>query len=129
MGSSISQYFNSYKRLDVEIYRARGDWTDENNRPLLCEIEGGFATKYDLAIMVKKGFPFFEFIDNVLGRIMEGGIFMHIKNRSFNKLDIEAKFDVPTFTDTYSVINVTHLQTAFYLLMLGYVLAGGCFVT
>ena len=81
MGSSISQYFNSYKRLDVEIYRAWGDWTDENNRPLLCEIEGSVGKKFDLAIMVREGFPFFEFIDDVLGHIIEGGIFMLIKKK------------------------------------------------
>ena len=113
----------------MEIYRARGDWTDENNKPVLCEIEGGIVTTLDLAIEVTKGFPFFEFINDVLGHIIEGGIFMHLKNRSFDKFDIESKFDIPTFADTYCAINIRNLQTAFYLLMLGYVLAGGCFVT
>jgi len=48
---------------------------------------------------------------------------MHIKKSSFYKLKIESKFYVPTFDDTYYAINISHLQTAFYLLMLGYVLA------
>jgi len=54
---------------------------------------------------------------------------MHIKKISFDKLNIESKFDVPTFADTYCDIRITHLQTAFYLLMLGYVLADVCFMT
>ena len=117
------------KDLDLETYRAMGNWTDENNRPLLCEIEGGVVRTFDVSLMVQKGFPFFEFIDDVLGHIAEGGIFMHIKKRSFDKLKIESKLDVPTFDDTYYAINISHLQTAFYLLMLGYVLSVACFVT
>jgi len=116
------------KGLEVEIYRARGEWTDESNRRILCEMDYGFVRTLDFAIMVGKGFPIFEFIDDVLGHIIEGGIFMHIRKRSFDKLKIQSKLDVPTFDDTYYDINIIHLQTAFYFLMLGYVLARVCFV-
>jgi hypothetical protein len=37
--------------------------------------------------------------------------------------------DVHTVADTYCALSVRHLQTALYLLMLGYVLAVVCFVT
>jgi len=73
--------------------------------------------------MLRKGFPFFEYIDDVLGHIFEGGIFTLIKKRSFHKVKTESKLHIPTFDDTYYAINIRHLQTAFYLLMLGYVLA------
>jgi hypothetical protein len=79
--------------------------------------------------VVKKGIPFLKFIDNVLCHIVEIGIFVHKKKRSLDKLNVESKLDVPTFDDTYYAISVIHLQTAFYLLMLGYVWAGACFVT
>ena len=117
------------KDLDIETYSAMGNWTDENNRPLLCEIEGGGVRTIYFPLSVNKGSIFFEFIDDVLSYIAEGGIFMHIKKRSFDKLKIESKLDVPTFDDTYYAISIRHLQTAFYLLMLGYVLAVVCFVT
>jgi hypothetical protein len=115
--------------LANEYYRASGDWTDGNIRPLLCELEDGFVRSYDFVMTVWKGNPLFELIDDVLGHILEGGIFMHIKERSFDKLKMESKLDVPTFADTYYVISIGHLQTAFYLLILGYVLAVGCFVS
>jgi hypothetical protein len=76
-----------------------------------------------------KGTPFLQFINDVLRRIIDGGIIMHIKRKSFEKLKIESKLDVPTSYDTYYAINITHLQTAFYLLILGYVLDVACFVT
>jgi hypothetical protein len=105
--------------LDMEIYRARGDWTDESNRHLLCEFKGGVFRTLEHVMMFKKGTPFFEFIDDVLGHKVEVGIFMHIKKRSFDKLKIESKLDVPTFDDTYCAVSIRHLQTAFYLLFLG----------
>jgi hypothetical protein len=61
-----------------------------------------------------KGDSFLEFVDEVLGHIVEGGIFMHIKGRSFDKLKMESKLDIPTFDNTYSPMSIIHLQTPFY---------------
>jgi hypothetical protein len=113
--------------LDMETYRRREDWTDENNRPLLCELEDGVVRTFDIAFLVRKRSPFFEVIENVVGRIVEGGIFMQIKKRGFVKENIQRKFDFNVFDVTYSAMNFRHLQTAFYFLMLGYVLAGVLF--
>jgi hypothetical protein len=115
--------------LEMENYRRMEGWTDENNRPLLCELEDGVVRRIDLAIVVRKRSPFFEVIDNVVGRIVEGGIFMQIKKRSFVKENAQTKFDFHMFDDTYSAMNIRHLQMAFYFLMLGYVVAVVCFVT
>jgi hypothetical protein len=115
--------------LEMETYLRREDWTDENNRPLLCELEDGVVRTTDLALLFRKGSPFFEVIDNVVGRIVEGEIFMQIKKRSFVKEHVKTKFDFNIFDDTYSTINIRHLQAAFYFLILGYVLAVVCFVT
>ena len=52
-----------------------------------------------------------------------------IKNRNVDEAILESKSDSPTLADTYCAINITHRQTAFCLLMLGFVLAGACFVT
>jgi hypothetical protein len=54
---------------------------------------------------------------------------MHEKKRGFTKAKIETEFSSPTFTDTYCAIDIRHLQTAFCLLMLGYVLSVASFVT
>jgi hypothetical protein len=115
--------------LEMENYRGRRNWTDENNRPLLCELEDGVIRLFDAAISARKGSPFFAIIDDVLGHIIEGGIFLHILKRYFEKEKIESRYHTHTFADTYYVISINHLQTAFYFLMLGYVLAVVCFVT
>jgi hypothetical protein len=54
---------------------------------------------------------------------------MHITKRGFEKAEIQTEFNSPTSDDNYFVFRVSHLQTAFYFLMLGYVLAVVCFVT
>jgi len=45
--------------LGMEIYRAGGDRTDEINRSLLCEMEGGDVRTTHPAILVRKKSPFF----------------------------------------------------------------------
>jgi hypothetical protein len=115
--------------LEMETYRRREDWTDKNNRPLLCELEDGVVRTIDFAIEVRKRSPFFQVMDNVVGRLMEGGIFRQIKKRDFVNDNVQTKFDFNMFDDTYSAMNIRHLQTAFYFLMVGYVLAVVFFVT
>ena len=44
----------------MEIYRARIDWTDKNNRPILCEPECSVVRILDLVMVVKEGTPFFN---------------------------------------------------------------------
>jgi len=113
----------------LEIIRYRGNWTDENNRPILCEFEDGVVGTANLAILVKKKSPFFEVINDVVGHIVEGGLFAHIKKPVIQELKLEHVLNFSTSDDTYYAISVRHLQTSFYLLMLGYVLSVLCFVT
>jgi hypothetical protein len=115
--------------LDIQTYRAKGVWTDENNRPLLCEIEGRVFGISEVVMIGVEGDPILQFIDDVLGQILEGGIFMHLKEKSFDKLKILSMLDGPNFDITYSPMSIIHLQTVFYFLMLGYVLAVVCFTT
>jgi hypothetical protein len=89
-------------------------WTDENQRPLLCELEDGVVRTANFAILVRKRSAFFEFINDVVSHIVEGGIFMHIKKRGFEKAKIQSEFNFPTSVEKFSVFSVNHLQTAFF---------------
>ena len=79
--------------------------------------------------MVSLGSPISEFLNDVMGHIIEGGINIQLRDRALYKTKIDFKFQSPTFADTYYVINISHLQTAFYLLFLGYVTSVVCFVS
>jgi len=114
----------------TKIFRhAAGMWTDENNRPLACELEYSCVETRGVAFWVSQGSPLLEFINDVLDHIIEGGIFMQIMNMDLYKIELESKYVSPTFDDMYYAINVRHLQAAFYLLLLGYAMAVAFFLT
>jgi hypothetical protein len=111
------------------LMHANGNWTDENNRPLACKLEYGGVEISGAAFWVSKGSPLLAFVNDVIGRVVEGGIFKQISNHGLYKAKVKSKFPSPTFDDTYYAISVSHLQTVFYLLLLGYILAFACVVT
>ena len=115
--------------MEIEVHRVMGIWSDEKNRPLLCELEDGVVRTINFAILFRKRSPFFEIIGDVVGHIVEGGILLHIMKLFNGQVYLESKYDSPTFDNSYFDISISHLQTAFYLLMLGYVLALVCFMT
>jgi hypothetical protein len=78
------------KDLDLETYRAMGNWTDANKRPLLCEMDYVVFRTLNFAFMVQKGFPFLKLIDNILSHIFKGRMFIHITYRCFDKLKMDS---------------------------------------
>jgi len=70
-----------------------------------------------------------EFLNDVMGHIIEGKIKIELSYRDLYNAKINFKYKSPTFTDTYYAINISHLQTEFYLLFLGYVMSVVCFVS
>jgi hypothetical protein len=117
-----------FDTLNIEICRDMGKLTDENNRPLLCELEDGGIASVGLVLLVIKGSPLLEFTNDIMDHIYESGVLMHVKKRDFHKEKIVSIWDAFASYDTYTVFGIRHLQTAFYLLMLGYILALACFV-
>ena len=113
----------------MEIDRSRRKLRDENNRPIICELENGVVGTPNRAILVSKRSPLLDIINDVIVHIIEGRIFVHIKNRGIYKENLETIFEFLSFDDTNYAISIRHLQNAFYLLMLGYVLGVVCFVT
>jgi hypothetical protein len=118
-----------FEHLNIEICRDLGKLRDENKRPLLFELEDGGVTRVEMLLLVYRGNPLLELINNVIDRMVEAGIVLHIKKMEFHKERILSIPDILGPHDTYSAFGVSHLQTAFYLLMLGYLLAIACFVT
>jgi hypothetical protein len=114
--------------ISVEIFRANGKLSDENNLPLLCVLENGVVRTHGFVFFVRKGTYFLEHINGIIDRVVEAGIFTHIQKQYFYKQKLDSQFNSPTFADTYTAISISHLQTVFYLLLFGYVLAVAFFV-
>jgi hypothetical protein len=110
------------------MFRANGEWSDENNLPLLCELENGVVRTEGFVFFLRNARYLLEHVNDVIDRVIEGGIFTHIQKGYFYNQKLDSKFNSPTFDDTYIAISISHLQTVFYLLLLGYVLAVASFV-
>jgi hypothetical protein len=122
---NITILFNSF---NMEICRDLGKLKGENDRPLLCELQDGGVSNVILVLLVLRGSPLLEFINGIIQRIVESGIVTRIKKRIFYKENIVPMFDSTPFDDSYSAFGVQQLQTVFYLLMLGYLVALACFL-
>jgi hypothetical protein len=117
------------ENLNIEICRDLGKLRDQNKKPLLCELEDGGVRSLDMVLLVYRGSPLLELINDIIDHMVESGIISHTKKINFHKEKILSMLDAFVFDDTYTAFGVRHLQTAFYLLILGYVLALACFVT
>jgi hypothetical protein len=117
------------ENLNMEICRDIGNLRDQNNRHLLCELEDGGVTSGEKVLLVYRGNPLLEMINEIIDRMVESGIVSHIKKRDFAKEKILCMPHVFEFEDTYTAFGVMQLQTAFYILILGNVLAVAGFVT
>jgi len=115
--------------LTKELWHAAGLWNDENNRLLACELEYGVAETSGIVFFVSLGSPILEFLNNVMGHIIEGEINIQLRDQALYKAKLDFKFKSPAFTDTDYAINISHLQTAFHLLFVGYVMSVVCFVS
>jgi hypothetical protein len=49
-----------FDNLNIEICRDMGKLTDENKRPLLCEMEDGGVVSLDLVLLVRRGSPYWK---------------------------------------------------------------------
>lgn len=115
--------------ISVQKFHEIGKWSNENNMPLLCALEYGVVRTHGFVFLVRNDIHFPELINDVIVHVVEGGIFMHIQKWACDKEKTESKYISPTFTDMYTAISISNLQTVFYLLLLGFVLALSSFVT
>jgi hypothetical protein len=112
----------------IEFSREMGKRTDENKGPLLCELEDGGVGTLGMILLVLRGCPLLELINDIIEHMVESGILTHIRKRDFHKEKILPMLVGFTFDDSCTVFGITHLQTAFYFLMLGHVFAFISFV-
>ena len=74
-----------FDNLNIEFFRDMGKLTDKNNRPLLCELEDGGCGSRELVLLVLRGSPLLELINDIIQHMVESGILTHIKKRDFHK--------------------------------------------
>jgi hypothetical protein len=109
-------------------FREFRTWSDENNRPLLCTLKDGIVTSFGIVFFVRKAGYLLKHINDIIVRLVEGGLLMHIKKQSLDKREEQTKYNSANLADSYTAVSIAQLQTPFYILLLGYILAFACFV-
>ena len=114
----------------LEAYlRSKSTLQQDTDRSLLCKLDDGDFLPITYAMGMSKDNPLLPFVDTIILRIVESGIFLKRKQESFELEKIKAKnFMLPSLISDYCDLNMKHMQPAFYLLFLGSGLASTIFI-
>lgn len=102
-------------------YIAAVRYVDSNGDPLFCQLDEVFSRQY-ITTSVQKGSPMLARYNDVIQRVVEGGIL----DQWWRELRFQAtlsaarNFTVPV--GDYVPLSMEHLQSAFYILILGYII-------
>ena len=96
----------------------------------LCQIEDGVVEHGPIVMVLPKGSALLDRINDVIFHVVEAGVFGYwVKMTDHIQMVKEKAFFPGGFSDEYYKLSLEHLQSAFYLLLLGYCLSFVIFVT
>jgi hypothetical protein len=115
--------------IQAEFNYAIGDFVGKNSKPLLCKLEDGVIFPSSLTMLMFHGDPLMRRVNDIIDRVVEAGLYNswislenNLRKILFRKIGIDHPLD-----DYYS-FNFYHLQTVFYILLLGCCLSVLCFI-
>jgi hypothetical protein len=115
--------------ITAELNYAIGDFVGKNSKPLLCKLEYGVVVPASLTMLMFHGDPLMGRVNDIIDRVVEAGLYNYWISLEFNLLKLEYRkiFMVDLLDDYYS-FDIYHLQTVFYLLLMGWCLSAVCFM-
>jgi hypothetical protein len=113
----------------AELHYAYGDFVGENSEPLVCRLEDGVIFNTGLTMIMLQGEPLMRRVNEIIDRVVEAGLYNHWISKMMNSFKIQAhKIAIVHPLDGYYSFNLYHMQTAFYLLLMGLCMSVFCFV-
>jgi hypothetical protein len=112
----------------AELNFATGDFVGENSKPLVCGIEDGVVFPVSLTMLMFHGDPLMRRVNEIIDRVVEAGLYNYWISLDFNNYKIKFR-NIAIFQqfNEYYSFNIYHMQTAFYLLLMGWCLSAICF--
>jgi hypothetical protein len=115
--------------ITAEFNYAIGVYVGENSKPLLCKLDDGVVLPNSLTMMMFHGDPLMRRVNDIIDSVVEAGLYNHWISLKFNKYKIlYSKIALVHPLDGYYSFNIYHLQTVFYLLLMGWCLSALCFI-
>jgi hypothetical protein len=108
----------------IEYYTLKGLFDSATGRPLLCKVPDGTVLITNDVIYVPHGNPLLDRTNEIIGRVLEAGLYSKWYASFKNRLKVEARvIRIPSLANEYCNLNIEHMQSAFYMLFLGYMLS------
>jgi hypothetical protein len=114
---------------DAEMLYFFGEIVGENSKPLLCKLEDGVIIPYAKTMLMFHVDPLMRRVSEIIDRVFEAGIYIHwrsLLSSSFKAMMQKVAIDQQL--NNYYSFNLYHMQTVFYLLLMGCCLSALCFV-
>jgi hypothetical protein len=106
-----------------------GDYVGEKSEHLLCKLEDRVVFTTGLTMIMIHGDPLMRRVTEIIDRVVEAGIYNYwiTLNMNFRKI-LSRKIAIVNPLDGYYSFNLYHMQSAFYLLLIGCCLSALCFL-
>jgi hypothetical protein len=115
--------------INAEFLFATGEYLGENSKPMVCSLEDGVIIPYSQTMMMFHEDPLMKRFNEIIDRVVEAGLYNHWMSLLFNKYKIiSRKIAIVQALDEYYNFNLYHMQTAFYLLLMGWCFSVICFL-
>jgi len=110
-----------YSKINTD-YLTAVHFVDSNGHPLFCHMDENFSSQY-VTLSVQRGSPMLTRYNDVIQRVIEGGLLdQYWKVIKFKATLLAAKnMTVPV--GDFTPLSTEHLQSAFYVLILGCVIS------
>jgi len=114
---------------EAEERYATGDFVGENSEPLLCKLEDGIFITFGQTMLMFHGDPLMSRVNDIIDRVVEAGLHSHWVSLQMNLYKVySGKIAIVLPLDEYYSFNLSHMQPAFYLLLMGWCLNAFCFM-
>ncbi|KAJ9582232.1 hypothetical protein L9F63_003361 [Diploptera punctata] len=118
-----------YTQLLEKYQRSKSTFQQNTDKSLLCKIEDGDFLPITYGFSMLRDNPLLPFVNDIMLKIVESGLFLKWKDKSFEVEKIRAKrFIIPSLAAEYCSLGMQHMQPAFYFLFLGSGVAGVLFI-
>jgi hypothetical protein len=123
---NVSVFLSDY---EFEIESDNGDIVGDSGERLLCGLDDGVYLNTMSVMVMFYGEPLLKRINDILGRVVEAGLYNCWISRFANVFKIAyPHIAIVNPLDEYCSFSIYHLQPAFYLLLMGLCLSVFCFV-
>jgi hypothetical protein len=129
---SAKKYKNLAILLPELVYKflRSENQTYETSSNFLCQIEDGVVEYGPVVMFLPKGSSLLSRINDIIYHVVEAGILDEWVKMSNHIQMVKEKASLPGgLSDEYYKLSLEHLQSAFYLLLLGYCISFVIFVT